>query len=72
MVEPDTFLTTVDVMVDDFCQSPFPPAVHPGPRASLRRREVITLGLCGPWACFPGERAFYRDAPQPLRTAFPT
>jgi hypothetical protein len=72
MVDPDTFLTTVYVMVADFCPSQLPPEVHSGPRASLRRREVITLGLCGQWACFPGERAFSRDAPQHLRAAFPT
>jgi hypothetical protein len=72
MVDPDTFLTTVYVMVDDFCQSQLPPEVHSGPRASLSRSEVITLGLFGQWACFPGERAFYRYAQQHLRAAFPT
>jgi hypothetical protein len=72
MVDPDTFLTTVYVMVDDFCQSQLPPEVHSGPQASLSRSEVIILGLFGPWACLPGERAFYRYAPQHLRAAFPT
>jgi len=46
--------------------------VHAGPRASRSRREVITRGLLGQWACFPGDRAFSRDAPQHLRTACPT
>jgi hypothetical protein len=32
---------------------------------------VITLGLFGPWACFPSERAFSRYARQHLRRAFP-
>ncbi len=71
-VAPDTFLTTWSVMVDECCPSPWPPALHPGPRASLSRREVVTLGLFGPWACLRGERAFYRYAPQPRRPAFPT
>jgi hypothetical protein len=28
MVDPDTFLTTLDVMADDLCQSQLPPEVH--------------------------------------------
>jgi hypothetical protein len=58
MVDPDTFLTAMYVRVDDFCPSQLPPEVRAGPRASLSRSEVITLGLFGQWACFPGERAF--------------
>jgi hypothetical protein len=72
MVDTDTFLTILYVMVDEFCQSHLPPEVHPGPRGSLSRSEVITLGLCGQWACFPSERAFYRYAQCHLRAAFPT
>jgi hypothetical protein len=72
MVDPDTFLTTRYGMVDEFCQSHLLPEVHPGPPASLRRSEVVTLGLFEPWACFPGERAFYRYAQRHLRAAFPT
>jgi hypothetical protein len=71
MVDTDTFLTTLYVMVDEFCQAHLPPEVHRGPRASLSRSEVITLGLFGQWACFPSERAFYRYALQQLRAAFP-
>jgi hypothetical protein len=48
MIDVDTFLTTLYVMVDDFCQSGH---VHekplPGPRASLRGSEVITLAIFG-------------------------
>ncbi len=72
MVDTDTFLTTLDVMIDECCQAPLPPAVHPGPQASLSRSEVITLRLCGPWACFPSERAVSRYAPRQRRVAFPT
>jgi len=72
MVDPDTFLTTRYVMVDECCQSHLLPEVHPGPPASLRRSEVVTLGLFEPWACFPGEQAFSRYAQRHLRAAFPT
>jgi hypothetical protein len=71
MVDPDTFLTTLYVMVDEFCQSHPPSEMHPGPPASLSRSEVITLGLFGQWACFSSARAFYRYARQHLRAAFP-
>ena len=72
MVDTDTFLTPLYVMIDEFCQAHLPPEVHPGPQASLSRSEVITLRLFGPWACFPSARAFYRYAPRQLRVAFPT
>jgi hypothetical protein len=72
MVDTDTFLTALYVMVDDFCHACLPPEVHPGPPASLSRREVVTLGLFGQWACFPREQAFYRDTRQPPHAAFPT
>jgi Transposase DDE domain len=72
MVDLDTFLTTLYVMVDECCQSHLPPEVHPGPRASRSRSEVVTLSLFGQWACFRGERAFYRYAHRHLRAAFPT
>jgi hypothetical protein len=72
MVDPDPFLTTRYVMVDECCQAPLSPEVHPGPRASLSRSAVITLGLFGPWTCFPSERAFSRSAPRQRRIASPT
>ena len=72
MVDTDTFLTTLYVMVDEFCQSQLPAESHRGPQAALTRSEVVTLGLFGQWACFPSERAFYRYAQHHLRAAFPT
>jgi hypothetical protein len=72
MVDMDTFLTTLYVMVDEFCQSQVPADSHPGPQASLTRSEVVTLCLFGQWACFPSERAFYRYAQRHMRAAFPT
>lgn len=68
----DTFLTTLYVMVDDFCQSELEPEKSKcGPMASLSRSEVITLALFGQWVQFPSERAFYRYAQHHLREAFP-
>ena len=72
MIDQDTFLTTLYVMVDDFCQSELGPEMpQPGPQASLCRSEVITLALFGQWVQFPSERAFYRYAQHHLREAFP-
>ena len=72
MIDLDTFLTTLYVMADDFCQSQLPrEKQNPGPAASLQCSEVITLALFGQWVQFPSERAFYRYAEQHLRAAFP-
>ena len=73
MVDCDTFLTTLYVMIDDFCQSKGLDEKHrPGPAASLSCSEVVTLAVFGQWAQFPSERAFYRYARCHLRAAFPT
>ena len=69
----DTFLTTLYVMVDDFCKEHgLSLPSHPGPVANLSESEVITLSLFGQWARFPSERAFYRFAEGHLMSAFPT
>jgi hypothetical protein len=60
MVDTDTFLTTLYVMVAELCQSQLPAESHCGPRATLTRSAVVTLGLFGQWACCPSARAFYR------------
>jgi hypothetical protein len=72
MIDMDTFLLTLYVMVDDFCKSHLPPVKRPGPRASLSRGEVITLAIFGQWYRFRGQRDFYRYAQQKLRPSFPT
>ena len=71
MVDVDTFLTTLYVMVDDFCQS-HPPKKRPGPEASLSDSEVIALAIFARWGRFSSERDFYRYAQSRLRDAFPT
>ena len=60
MVDMDTCLTTLYVMVDDVCTTSLPPESHPGPQAALRRRETVTLALCGPWPGLGSERGLYR------------
>ena len=74
MLDPDTFLTTLYVVVDDFFQlEDAPPApAGPGRRASLSRSEVVTLGLFGQWFGFGGERGYWRWGGRHLRSAFPT
>jgi hypothetical protein len=72
-MDHDTFLTTLYVMIDDFCQSnSFKENHRPGPAASLSCSEVVTLAVFGQWLQFPSERAFYRYAMCHLRPAFPT
>jgi hypothetical protein len=73
MIDVDTGVSILYVMVDDFCQShQFGEACHPGPAAALSCSEVVTLALFGQWAQFASERAFYRYAEHHLRAAFPT
>ena len=73
MVDTETFLTTLYVIVDDFCKTKWPlEATHPGPQASLSRSEVVTLAVFGQWSRFESERGFYRYADSHLRAAFPS
>jgi hypothetical protein len=72
MVDVDTFLTTLYVMVDDFCKTSLPLETHPGPPAALTRSEVVTLAIFGPWQGFGSERGLYRYAQRHVRAAFPT
>ena len=71
MVDIDTFLTILYVMVDDFCKTSLPPELHPGPQATLSRSEGVPLALCGQWQGVGSERGFYRYAQHHLRAAFP-
>jgi hypothetical protein len=74
VVDVDTFLTTLYVTVDDFCQSHIQqgPPCRPAPHASLSPSEVITLAIYARWYRFASERDFYRYADSRLREAFPT
>jgi len=71
MVDIDTFLTELYVMVDDFCKSELPQDSRIGRKPSLSRSEVVTLAVFGQWERFRSERGFYRYARRHLRSAFP-
>ena len=62
MVDMDTFLTTLYVMVDDFCKSEVPATGEPGPEPSLSQGEVVTLCMLSQWSRFRNQRDFYRFA----------
>jgi hypothetical protein len=72
MLDVDTFLTALYVIVDDLCQSRASEQRRPGPSASLCQSEVITLSIFARWSRFASERDFYRYAEAHLRGAFPT
>lgn len=72
MLDADTFLTTLYVVIDDFCKAELPPTLHPGPAAALSCSEVLTLAIFGQWQGFGSERGFYRYARRHLRAAFPS
>jgi hypothetical protein len=67
----DTFLTTLYVIADDFCQSRRPKK-RPGPDASLSESEVVTLAVFARWSRFCSERDFYRYAQTNLTDVFPS
>jgi hypothetical protein len=72
MLDVDTFLTTLYVTVDEFCQSRAPKRLPAVPEASLCASEVITPAIFARWSRFGSERDFYRYAETNLRSAFPT
>lgn len=47
-INADTFLTTVYVIVDDFCARHLPP-VRPGPKPLMSDSEVLTIQLLKTW-----------------------
>lgn len=71
MLDRDTFLTTLYVLVDDFVQTQPPAPRLPGPLPALSRSEVLTLLLLAQWRDFASQRDFYRFAQAELRAAFP-
>jgi hypothetical protein len=55
MIDTDTFLTTLYIMVDDFCKTTLPPERHSGPQAAISRSEGVTLAIFGQGSCWiPG------------------
>ena len=72
MLDPETFLTELYVLVDTVCKEHLPPEPEQGRAPSLCRSEVVSLALFGQWRQFPSEAAFYRWASKHLRPLFPT
>ena len=71
MLDYETFLTQLYVMIDDFCKQELLPVVKSGPAASLSRSEVMTIAIVGQWHWFSSERDFYRFAARNWRHMFP-
>jgi DDE family transposase len=69
-MDPDTFLTTLYVLVDECCTA-LPAVRRRGPAPALTRSETVTLALYSQWGRFASERDFYRHADGRLRGAFP-
>ena len=72
MFDPETFLTELYVLADEYCKHHLPGASRPGPAASLTPSEVVTLAIYGQWTRFGSEAAYYRHAQRHLRPLFPT
>jgi hypothetical protein len=73
MIDLDTFLVTLYVMIDDFCLEHLPAEPRRcGPAASLSRSETLTLMLFAQWARFQSDADFWRFAKQRLCPLFPT
>ena len=71
MLDQDTFLTTLYVIIDDFCRQTLPTEpIQTGPLPRLNRSEVICLALFGQWARFRSERDFWRFATTKLTHLF--
>lgn len=72
MIDTDTAITALYVIVDDICKAhPTPAHPMPGPAARLSTSEVVTLAMFAQLRRFASEREFYRFADRTLRSAFP-
>lgn len=71
MIDFETFVITVYVMVDQALAHVPPPDPRPGRHPALSRSEVVTLALIAQLDRFASERAFARFAAQRLRVLFP-
>ena len=70
-MDPETFVTELYVLADEFCKTALPPDRRRGRAAALDRSEVLTLALGSQWARFSSERDFWRYAERHLRPLFP-
>ena len=75
MISPESLLTIIYVLADDFCQA-HPDLVRAcqgrrGPAQKLAPAETMTLCLMSQWERFDGESSFWRFAQQRLHRLFP-
>jgi hypothetical protein len=72
MLDPETCLIALYVLIDTFCKAHVPePAPKRGRQPALSVSEVVTLAIFGQWAEFRSERGFFRWAHRHLRGLFP-
>jgi hypothetical protein len=70
MMDLDSFLVSLYVLVDDWWRERHPPSVvpnKPGRPALLCESEVLTLAILSRWPRFRSERDFWRFASSHLR-----
>ena len=73
MMDLDSFLVSLYVLVDDWWREHYPPSLpnKPGRPALLCESEVLTLAILSQWPRFRSERDFWRFASSHLRPYFP-
>jgi hypothetical protein len=74
MMDLDSFLVSLYVLVDDWWKADHPSSVprKPGRPALLSESEVLTLAILAQWPRFRSERDFWRFAWAHLRPYFPS
>ena len=73
MMDLDSFLVSLYVLIDDWWKADHPSSVprKPGRPALLSESEVFTLAILAQWPRFRSERDFWRFASSHLRPYFP-
>ena len=73
MIDLDSFLVSLYVLVDDWWKASHPPNAprRHGRPALLSESEVLTLAILAQWPRFRSERDFWRFASSHLRPYFP-
>src|SRR3712207_9406953 len=74
MMDLDSFLVSLYVLVDDWWKAAHPSSAprKPGRPVLLSESEVLTLAILAQWPRFRSERDFWRFAWAHLRSYFPT
>jgi hypothetical protein len=74
MMDLDSFLVSLYVLVDDWWKADHPSTAPPKPGrpALLSESEVLTLVILAQWPRFRSERDFWRFPSSHLRSYFPT